>query len=175
MAGVGNPDHFVGEFLPPPFGLGNMILKHTPNQRFPVAPVRRWRWRRGCRCEDVEASLATLTHLGLKHPRRHLGVSQKFRGLRFYHTKTLKNDRPVSCLRFNPSLFQGRNERIGAKELEAPKPETATTYFASSNPHPPHSRAYDREHGCANSSMVFERLGAYDCSTSFAVSNSTCV
>ena len=32
--------------------------------------------------------------------------------------------------------------------------------FASSNPHPPHSRAYDREHGCVNSSMVFEWLGA---------------
>ena len=40
--------------------------------------------------------------------------------------------------------------------------------FASSNPHPPHARAYDREHGCVNSSMVFEWLGAYDCSTSFA-------
>ena len=57
-------------------------------------------------------------------------------------------------------------------------------YFASSNPHTPHSRAYDREHGCLNSSMVFEWLGAYDCSTSFlhsepyppvCVSNSTCL
>ena len=56
-------------------------------------------------------------------------------------------------------------------------------YFASSNPHPPHSRAYDREHGCVNSSMVFEWLGAYDCSTRLnnlpyspvCVSNSTCL
>ena len=38
-------------------------------------------------------------------------------------------------------------------------------FFASSNPHPPHSRAYDREHGCVSSSIVFEWLGAYDCST----------
>ena len=37
---------------------------------------------------------------------------------------------------------------------------TLKIYFASSNPHPPHSRAYDREHGCVNSSMVFEWLGA---------------
>ena len=39
-------------------------------------------------------------------------------------------------------------------------------YFASSNPRPPH---------CVNSSMVFEWLGAYDCSTSYppvCVSNS---
>ena len=49
-------------------------------------------------------------------------------------------------------------------------------YFAWSNPHPPHSRAYDREHGCVNSSMVFERLGAYGCSTSFALrALSTCL
>ena len=50
-------------------------------------------------------------------------------------------------------------------------------YFASSNPHPPHSQAYDREHGCVNSSMVFEWLGAYDCSTSFALRalSSTCL
>ena len=48
--------------------------------------------------------------------------------------------------------------------------------FASSNPHPPHSRAYDREHGCVNSSMVLEWLGAYDCSTSFALrALSTCL
>ena len=49
-------------------------------------------------------------------------------------------------------------------------------YFASSNPHPPHARAYDRERGCVNSSMVFEWLGAYDCSTSFALrALSTCL
>ena len=44
-----------------------------------------------------------------------------------------------------------------------------TKYFASRNPHPPHSRAYDHEHGCVNSSMFFEWLWAYDCSTSFAL------
>ena len=35
-------------------------------------------------------------------------------------------------------------------------------------PRPFWVRAYDRERG-VNSSMVFERLGAYDCSTSFAL------
>ena len=55
-------------------------------------------------------------------------------------------------------------------------PKKNINYFASSNPHPPHSRAYDREHGCVNSSMVFEWLGAYDCSTSFALrALSTCL
>ena len=49
-------------------------------------------------------------------------------------------------------------------------------YIASSNPHPQHSRAYDREHGCVNSSMVFEWRGAYDCSISFALrALSTCL
>ena len=51
----------------------------------------------------------------------------------------------------------------------------AENYFASSNPPPPHSRACDREHGCVNSSMVFEWLQAYDCSTSVWLSNSTCL
>ena len=49
-------------------------------------------------------------------------------------------------------------------------------YFASSNPHPPHSRAFGRKHGSVNSSMVFEWPGAYDCSTSFALrALSTCL
>ena len=39
--------------------------------------------------------------------------------------------------------------------------EKEQTITSSSNPHPPHSRAYDREHGSVNSSMVFEWLGAY--------------
>ena len=48
-------------------------------------------------------------------------------------------------------------------------------YFASSNVHPPHSRAYDREHGCVNSSMVFEWLGALSTCVCVCVSNSTCL
>ena len=32
--------------------------------------------------------------------------------------------------------------------------QTPKNYFASSNPHPPHSRAYDRERSCVNSSIV---------------------
>ena len=60
--------------------------------------------------------------------------------------------------------------------LVSNKKHKRSNYFASSNPHSPHSRAYDREHGCVNSSMVFEWLGAYDCPTSFALKAlSTCL
>ena len=45
---------------------------------------------------------------------------------------------------------------------------------ASSNPHPPHPRAYGR-HGCVNSSMVFEWLRVHDCSTNLARALSTCL
>ena len=59
---------------------------------------------------------------------------------------------------------------------EKTKKKTNNNYFTLSNPLPPHSRAYDREQGCVNSSMVFKRLGGYDCSTSFACrALSTCL
>ena len=60
-------------------------------------------------------------------------------------------------------------EHQTARQSREREREKQKKYFASSNPHPPHSRAYDREHNCVNSSMVFKLLGAYDCSTSFSL------
>ena len=71
---------------------------------------------------------------------------------------------PTSCNLCIDARWQETSVNL-AKHKYAPE----KTNFASSNPHPPHSRAYGREHGCMNSSMVFEWLGAYDCSTNFAL------
>ena len=85
--------------------------------------------------------------------------------------------------------IRSRSASSQSEQLPSPHTNNTPNYFASSNPRPPHSRACDREHTCVNSSMVFKWLGAYDCSTSFAlralstclcyppvcVSNSTCL
>ena len=88
----------------------------------------------------------------------------------------------VSCRRIQSlnrkAAGQGKGKKLRIRVFRGQdEKQTKLLCFEQSPPSTLTSlRAYDREHGCVNSSMVFEWLGACDCSTSFALrAFSTCL